>query len=135
MVASASSAEVMVVFPVSVERSMVDEPITTRLLALPVKVFTTPLEVCRDVTGASVDVLTLEVTVDPSAFVVVTAMVVGSNVELSAGEELEESCDGVAEGSWEEVESTITSVPDVVGVSLADSPSVEEEPSGVGVVD
>jgi len=58
MVSSASSAEVIVVAEESVERLMVEEPMTTMLLALPVIVRTTPVAVCRDEAGASVDVAT-----------------------------------------------------------------------------
>ena len=83
-VSSASSADVMVVASDSVERLIVLEPNTTRLLRLPVSVRTTPLDVARVDTAANVDVRMLEVTVEPAALVVVTAMVVGMFEEIVA---------------------------------------------------
>jgi len=67
----------MVVADERVDRSIVDEPSTTRLWALPV-IVRTALESDVVDAGTSVDVATLEVTVEPSEFVVVTATVVGS---------------------------------------------------------
>ena len=45
IVSSAMSAEVMIVASVRVERVMVEVPITTMLLAVPVSVLTMPVEV------------------------------------------------------------------------------------------
>jgi len=83
-VSSATRADVIVVALESVERLIVDEPTTTRLLALPVSVLTTSLEV---VAAARVEVAMLDVTVEPCELVVVTATVVGISVELAAWED------------------------------------------------
>jgi hypothetical protein len=77
---------------------IVDEPITTRLLADPVIVRTAPLLVTEDA-GTSVEVAILEVTVDPSELVVVTSMDVGISVELDAcGDTSEDTADDTADG-------------------------------------
>jgi hypothetical protein len=76
---------------------IVDEPITTRLLADPVIVRTAPLLVTEDA-GTSVEVAILEVTVDPSELVVVTSMDVGISVELDAcGDTSEDTADDTAD--------------------------------------
>jgi len=94
-VSSARRAEVMVVAEERVERLMVLEPITTRLLAVPVRVRTTPPGFEADCLGEEdagrrVEVAMLEVIVEPAELVVVTAMVVGSSVELGESEETSE---------------------------------------------
>jgi len=84
------SAEVITVAEDSVERLIVDEPKTTRLLALPVSVRTIPDDVCSATAAASVDVLMLVVIVLPLALVVVTATVVLISVELGASDDAAE---------------------------------------------
>ena len=83
-VSKATNAVVIVVADESVDLLMVEEPTTTIPLAAPVSVLTTPDPVLA---GTRVDVATLEVIVEPSAFVVVTATVVGSSIELVTCEE------------------------------------------------
>jgi hypothetical protein len=89
MVSAATSADVIVVLPVSVARLIVDEPTTTKLLASPLIVRTAALLVTDDA-GTRVDVAILEVTVEPSELVVVTSIDVGSSVELGACEDTSE---------------------------------------------
>ncbi len=85
----------MVVAEERVERLIVLEPNTTRLLAVPVMVRTTPPACVWDgwaeeEAGSRVEVAMLEVIVEPAELVVVTAMVVGSSLELGEMEETSE---------------------------------------------
>lgn len=87
IVSSAISAEVIVTADERVERLIVDEPMTTRLLEEPVSVDTMAEDVCFVDAAASVEVAMREVTVEPSELVVVTAMVVDTSVELGVCDE------------------------------------------------
>jgi hypothetical protein len=79
IVSSATNAEVMTVAEERVDLLMVEEPTTTRLLDFPVSVVAMPEDVP---TGASVDVATLEVIVEPAELVVVMGTVVETSEEL-----------------------------------------------------
>lgn len=82
--ASARSADVMVVALERVERLRVEEPMTTRLLDSPDPVDTGAEDVRRLLAAAtSVEVAIREVMVLPSELVVVISTEVGIRVELS----------------------------------------------------
>lgn len=74
----------MVVADWSVERLIVEEPNTTKLLELPDSVLT----IGEDVAGTRVEVAMCDVTVEPSELVVVTVIEVGKSVELCAEDAL-----------------------------------------------
>ena len=73
----------MVVLCESVAGSIVEEPILTTLCLLPLSVCTAPVFEVEE-SGTSVCVDMLDVTTDPSLFVVLTAIVVGTDVLLGA---------------------------------------------------
>jgi hypothetical protein len=86
LVSFARRAEVIVVADWSVERLMVEEPTTTKSLELPDSVLT----IGEDVAGTSMEVAMCDVTIEPSALVVVTVTEVGSSVELGTEDALVE---------------------------------------------
>lgn len=117
----------MVVAEDRVERLMVDEPRTTRLLDLPVSVRTTPVDVARDEAAARVDVAMLEVTVEPSLLVVVTAIVVGISVELC-------SCDDTADETADVADVSVEDAALSVEAAAVELSSVEDTASVVALV-
>jgi len=108
---------------------------TTRLLCLPDTVCTTALAVCPDEAGAKVDVAMLEVMMEPSEFVVVTAIVVGSSVELAACEETVEEPAELESAELEPAAVAVADdVPEDVGLFVEDGAAVVLPSLDVGEV-